>query len=208
MNHNFGCLFLLLVTATGCKKTLEKLTTGPDNLITIEVVEASTAKPLNGAELSLDYCTKYDFYAGCTDFSTRIVQTNTDGKATFPSNKLERITKIHRANYWSIYPDFSLPDPLTFPLFPICTIKAIIKQINTYAPGDDLNINVSEPSCTNNRCEISSKSVGLPVDSVVYFKAFGYADNLVYWQVNNSSFTSLAPVYITGFDTATVTINY
>jgi len=199
---------LALTIVSGCSKQNSTTATTPpaNNLLTITVIERNTNKPIAGATVSLLKCSNYDFQFGCTGYSTyTTVTTNSEGKATLPSKPDE--IKVEANKYWTLYKKTDIQNAI---LTPKTSIEINVKREKTYAPTDILWIG-------QERYFNDLKSIGLPVDTIVYIDGYGYSENKIYWYINYFSGGIINPgstggsspnFYVNGFDTAKIQIKY
>jgi hypothetical protein len=198
---------LAITILSGCSKQNPTTTPPANSPFIISVFERNTNKPIAGATVSLRKCSNYDFVFGCTAYSTfTTLTTNTEGKATSRISGIDEI-KVEANNYWTLYKKTDIQNVI---LTPKTSIEVNVKREKTYAPTDILSIG-------QDRYFTDLKSIGLPVDTIVYIDGYGYSENKIYWYINywngpivntGSTGGSSPNFYINGFDTARILIKY
>src|SRR5688572_11726768 len=180
------CVCLLLATSTfsGCTKGKADSAIDPPDQIdpqTIQVLEKLTNKPIAGATVYIEKCANYDIVFGCTSYSTiKTLTTNSSGQVTFSPPSNFAAIQVQHQSYYSIRTESIGNIELT----PKCIIKATIKRIKAYSPGDVLQIVLRDPDCPSYLCWSRDYSMGLPNDSIAYFEGQGYTNNQVFWYIN------------------------
>ena len=207
---------LIIIASSGCEKdsgtstSQSTLNTPPRDPVWIEVLEKTSKKPIEGASVLLEKCSKYDNQFGCTGYSTiTTLTTNGSGRVNFvPPMSLESYQVQHQ-NYYTIRQKNGSVGSAT--LTPKCAIKVSIKRVKTYSPNDILFIAVGDPDCPAVLCWARIYRMGLPNDTTFYADGQGNSNNQVRWYINNS-FTNTSPplpaFYLNGFDSASVNIQY
>ena len=212
MKVHFNYLFLASAILSGCEKPNSTTTTiPPTNQITITVLEKGTNQPIPNTNLTVYKCRTSDIVSGrCLDYSIiTTLSTNNLGQATFRSGaEIAKISPLV-ANYW-LYDFYPVGDSsIKIILAPACTIRALLKKINTYSTTDFLNVTLGNIDCPT--CISFSYNFGLPSDSTVFMKGEGNTRSQVFWSIGNSlpdSLHSLPPFYVNRFDTANIEIKY
>jgi len=209
MKQYLKYLLLVFIILPGCKKGDATLTPDTAPPITIKVTEKFTNKAIAGATVYLKKCSYYDIEFGCTRYSTiSTLTTNNLGQVTFLRGPNLDAIEVQHPDYWTTQIDGNMSEII---LVPKCTIKASIKKIKTYLPTDVLHITIRNPDCFSFNCWRRDYNIGLPNDTIVYIKGQGYLNNQVSWYINflsTDTLHPLPPVYVSGFDTASVNIEY
>ena len=206
MIRQFIYLLFILSMLYGCKKPEE--VPGPvASSKNFQVLEAVSGKPVEGATVTFHKCDQRDFN-GCYRRSPIIsLITNKEGKVTCTTTlSIEDIT-IQHPSYWDGYAVWNSDN---CSLLPVSTLKTRIKKVNSHGLTDELLVKIFFGDCYSFDCiRLINYTFGLPLDTTVYLKGFGYANNLVTWSINAGGTTQELPqFYINGFDTTSVLIEY
>jgi hypothetical protein len=200
------CVLLAISTASGCKKGGADEVDPPEPppaSFTMTVLEKTTNKPIAGATVKLEKCSVYDNQFGCRRYTTiKTLYTNSSGQVTFIRPVDHEATTIEHVKYYVE----RVKNSINIILTPRCVIKASIKQVKTYAPGDNLNVSLYENGCFSFLCWSSKYYLGLPKDTIAFFEGRGYSDNNIFWKINSSE--NSQSIYVSGFDTAKIDIDY
>lgn len=199
------CAIIAMSAALGCKKGSSNEVDPPEPPAsrTITVLEKKTNKPIAGATVKLEKCSVYDNQFGCTSYATiKTLTTNSSGQVTFTPPIGFEATKIEHENYYVK----RVKNSINIILTPRCVIKASIKRVKEYAPGANLFVSIGEKDCFSYFCWVRFYRLGLPKETVAFFEGQGYSVNHVEWKIDSS--VNSQSIYVSGFDTAKIDINY
>jgi hypothetical protein len=206
--------FLLVITnLVSCNKgaveniQLTSPNAGPGNPpMTIRVLEKLTNVPIEGAEIALQKCARYDNVFGCVSYSIfDVLHTNSAGEVTFIRPPDLEAYEVTHPNYWKAYESNGSVSSIT--LTPKCTLKINIERVNSYSQTTSLSLQIQEADCYSYNCSFGRYTLGLPADTVIYVPGFGNTNNRVIWSAGNTS-QEMPLVFVNRFDTATINIQY
>lgn len=198
-----------MMLIAGCKKNTTTSTNNSPAARVVTVLEQTSNKPVKDAQLYFEKCSSSDYYGFCPGYIVlKQLTTGNDGTVLVPGNVYYEYIRMEHEKYWS---KREQSNSAIITVSPKSTIKAIVKNLNTYLPGDLLQVSFPDFRCIY--CPDIIATMHIPADTVLFFTGRGNAQNSISWQVfhldNTTSDTvHRAPVYVNGFDTATVNIEY